>query len=81
MGGGKLQPAFSRNIYFEESDGIKDIREYIKTNWYEKKIYKEDRTTIEEYFDSKGITRVPQFMALIKKTGFIIQRFADKKVG
>lgn len=81
VGGGALKPAYIKpNNNFEESDRVNNIRKYIEQNWFNKKIYKEDKTTMESYFKTLGINMTAtKFMILIRKTGFIIQRFADKK--
>lgn len=81
VGGGKLQtPFMSANNNFEEDSNIKLIRLYIEENWFNKKLYSEDKTTIENQFNKVGIDigRM-KFMALLRRTGFVIQRFSDKK--
>jgi hypothetical protein len=81
VGGGKLQNAFmSANNNFEEDSNIKLIRLYIEENWFNKKLYSEDKITIENQFNKVGIDiGQMKFMALLRRTGFVIQRFADKK--
>jgi len=81
VGGGKLQPPdepyVSERVY-KYDNTTNDIRLYIESNWFNKKIYKEDKTTIEEYLISKGI-KITQFIAVIKHLGYVIQRYSDKK--
>jgi len=80
VGGGKLKEAFQHNTNFAETKEVINARKYIMDNWYDKKIYKEDKISIEQYLDVLGIDIVrKQFMGLLKRLGFTIQRYADKK--
>jgi len=79
VGGGRLQPSFNNtNKVYEHDIRSETIRTYIEDNWFDKKIYAEDKAVIEKYITDTGIN-ITKFMAIIKHLGFVIQRYSDKK--
>jgi len=78
VGGGRLKPVYDGAKTYNYDNISKRIRKYIETNWFQKKIYKEDKIVIEKYLIKNGIT-ITKFMFAIKDLGYTIQRYADKK--
>ena len=78
IGGGRLKPIFDNVKTYEYDKTSKTIRKYIEANWFQKKIYKEDKDIIEKYLIKNGI-QITKFMAVIKNLGYAIQRYADKR--
>jgi len=78
IGGGALQPIANYNKQYNYDKTSKSIRKYIELNFFQQKIYKEDKATIEQYLTDNGI-KITKFMSVIKNLGFVIQRYSDKK--
>ena len=79
VGGGRLQPSYNNtNKIYDHDTRSETIRLYIEENWFNVKIYQEDKATIEKYITDTGI-KITKFMAIIKHLGFVIQRYSDKK--
>lgn len=77
-GGGKIQKSKAKFKKFEETKEIIECKEYIKENYLDKKINQEQRDEmIKELSDKLKFS--DKFMITIKKLGFNINRYADKK--
>lgn len=77
-GGGKIQKSKARFKEFEETKEIIECKEYIRGNYLDKKINQEQRDEmIKELSDKLKFS--DKFMITIKKLGFNINRYADKK--
>ena len=79
VGGGSIKEASSfKSTVYEVDENIKALRKYIYKMWYNKKMYKEDKEELGIYLKEHGIES-SKFMVTLRKLGFIVQRYADKK--
>jgi len=79
VGGGSLMNAPRLyNADYGVDDNIKIVRDYICEKWLDKKMYQENKEEVAEYLRSHGIES-GKFMVTLRKLGFIVQRFSDKR--
>jgi len=77
-GGGMIQESKAKFKEFEETEEIIECKEYIRGNYIDKKINQEQRDEmIKELSDKLKFS--DKFMITVKKLGFNINRYADKK--
>jgi len=77
-GGGMIQESRAKFKEFEKTKEIIECRNYICKNYIDKKIDQEQRDEIIKELSGK-VRFSDKFMITIKKLGFNINRYADKK--
>ena len=79
VGGGALTHLYNTtSTLYTLDNNIQTMRDYINDNWFNTKIYAEDKTTIEVYLADHGI-KVSKFMVALRRLGFKVQRYSDKR--